>query len=144
MASPGASDARLLAALEAVDAGDLVGRLPAGLDTRLGGGSASLAPVDAQRVALARLVLADPHTLVLDEATALLDPAGARHLERSLRAVLGGRTVIAVAHRLQTARDADVVAVVDAGRVVESGSHDQLIAADGTYAALWRSWRAGS
>ena len=92
-------------------------------------------------MALARLVLADPHTLVLDEATSLLDPRAARHLERSLGAVLTGRTVVAIAHRLHTAHDADRVAVVDDGRVHELGSHDELLAADGSYAALWRSWR---
>jgi ABC-type multidrug transport system fused ATPase/permease subunit len=78
---------------------------------------------------------------VLDEATALLDPRAARHLERSLARVLEGRTVIAVAHRLQAARDADRVVVIDGGRVVEEGTHDELVAAGGSYAALWRSWQ---
>jgi ABC-type multidrug transport system fused ATPase/permease subunit len=101
-----------------------------------------LAPAEAQQVALARLVLADPHTLVLDEATSMLDPRAARHLERSLAAVLRNRTVIAIAHRLHTAHDADRVAVVAEGGITEIGSHDELLAADGAYAALWRSWRA--
>ena len=93
-------------------------------------------------MALARLVLADPHTLVLDEATALLDPRAARHLERSLSAVLEGRTVIAIAHRLHTAHDADRVAVVIDGLIAELGTHDELLAQNGEYAALWRSWRS--
>jgi len=78
---------------------------------------------------------------VLDEATSLLDPRAARHLERSLGAVLEGRTVVAIAHRLHTAHDADRVAVVDGGLITEIGSHDELIAADGAYAALWHSWQ---
>jgi ABC-type multidrug transport system fused ATPase/permease subunit len=94
----------------------------------------------AQQLALARVVLADPHTVVLDEATALLDPTTARTVERALAAVLHDRTVIAIAHRLQTAHDADRVAVMDAGRIVELGTHDELVAAGGRYAALWRSW----
>ena len=97
----------------------------------------------AQQLALARLVLADPHTLVLDEATSLLDPRAARHLERSLAAVLDGRTVIAIAHRLFSAHDADRVAVVEDGEITELGSHDELVAAGGSYAALWRSWNGG-
>ena len=101
----------------------------------------ALTEAQAQQLALARLVLADPHTLVLDEATSLLDPRAARHLERSLAAVVDGRTVVAIAHRLHTAHDADRVAVVEDGVVSEIGSHDELIARDGAYAALWRSWR---
>ena len=135
-----ASDAQILAALEAVDALGWVLALPEGLETRVGSGGHTLTPAQAQQVALARLVLADPHTLVLDEATSLIDPRAARHLERSLAAVLEGRTVIAIAHRLFTAHDADRVAVVEDGKVSEIGSHDELLDSDGSYAALWRSW----
>ncbi len=140
LSDPGASDDQLVRALEVVDALPVLERLPNGLDTLLGPGAAVLSPGEAQQLALARLVLADPHTLVLDEATALLDPRAARHLERSLARVLEGRTVIAVAHRLDAARDADHVVVVEDGRIVEEGTHDQLVAAGGSYAALWRSW----
>jgi ATP-binding cassette, subfamily C, bacterial len=94
----------------------------------------------AQQLALARVLLADPHTVILDEATALLDPTAARTAERALAAVLHDRTVIAIAHRLQTAHDADRVAVMDDGRIVELGSHDDLVARNGPYAALWRTW----
>jgi ABC-type multidrug transport system fused ATPase/permease subunit len=94
----------------------------------------------AQQLALARVLLADPHTVILDEATALLDPRAARAAERALAAVLHNRTVIAIAHRLQTAHDADRIAVMDAGRIIELGTHDDLITRDGPYAALWRQW----
>ncbi len=140
LARPTATDDDLLNALDAVDALAWATALPAGLDTELGTVGFQLAPSEAQRVALARLILANPHTLVLDEATALLDPRAARHLERSLSAVLTGRTVVAIAHRLHTAHDADRICVVADGRIVELGHHEDLVARDGTYAALWRSW----
>ena len=143
LARPGASEDDLHRVLAAVDALGWVGALPHGLATEVGSGAHPLTPAQAQQVALARLVLADPHTLVLDEATSLLDPRAARHLERSLAAVLRGRTVVAIAHRLHTAHDADRIAVVDAGRVTELGTHAELIATGGAYAALWESWSAG-
>jgi len=138
-AAPGATDDDMLDALVAVGA-DWYADLPDGLDTELGDGIRTLGPADAQQLALARLVLADPHTLILDEATAALDPTTARRTERALAAVLEGRTVIAIAHRLNTAHDADRVAVLEGGRVSELGSHDDLVRAGGAYAALWRSW----
>ena len=133
-------DDQIRRALAAVDGLDWAERLPDGLDTMVGSGQLTLSPAQAQQVALARLVLANPHTLVLDEATSLLDPRAARHLERSLAAVLDGRTVVAIAHRLHTGRDADRVAVVENGRISELGSHDELVTAGGAYAGLWRSW----
>ncbi|WP_052189510.1 ABC transporter ATP-binding protein [Streptomyces sp. NRRL S-1824] len=141
IAAPSATDAELRAALAAVGA-EWAGELPDGLDTDLGHAGHRPDGAQAQQLALARVVLADPHTLILDEATALLDPRTARHTERALAAVLEGRTVIAIAHRLQTAHDANRVAVMEDGRITELGAHDDLVAADGAYAALWRSWHA--
>ncbi|MGA5096456.1 ABC transporter ATP-binding protein [Streptomyces lavendulocolor] len=141
LARPGADDALAQRALDVVGAGDWAAALPDGLDTLVGSTGHDLTAAQAQQVALARLVLADPHTLVLDEATALLDPATARHAERAMAAVLGDRTVVAIAHRLHTAEDADRIAVVDKGRITELGSHHELLAAGGAYAALWRTWQ---
>ncbi|HEY5266029.1 MAG TPA: ABC transporter ATP-binding protein [Acidimicrobiales bacterium] len=141
LAQPDATDQEIEDALEAVDALQWVRQLPEGLKTELGTTGYPITPAQAQQLALARLVLSNPHTLVLDEATAMLDPRAARHLERSLSAVLEGRTVIAIAHRLHTAHDADRVCVVIDGVVAELGTHDELVALNGEYAALWSSWR---
>jgi ATP-binding cassette subfamily C protein len=138
LADPAAGDEALRAALATV--GARLDELPDGLDTRLGPGGHQPGGALAQQLALARVVLADPHTVVLDEATALLDPATARSTERALAAALAGRTVVAIAHRLHTAHDADRVAVLQDGCVTELGTHDVLLEAGGAYAALWRTW----
>ena len=141
LAREDSDDTAVWAALAAVGANEWVQRLPRGLDTRIGSGQQALTPAQAQQIALARLIIADPHTLVLDEATSLIDPRTARTLEGSMHALLEGRTVVAIAHRLHTAHDADRIAVVIDGRIVELGSHHQLVdREDGEYAALWRAW----
>ena len=141
LAKPDATSEEIENCLASVDALEWAKALPQGLETELGTTGFSLTPAQAQQLALARLVLANPHTLVLDEATALLDPRAARHLERSMSAVMSGRTVIAIAHRLHTAHDADRVCVVVDGKIAELGTHDELVALNGQYASLWRSWR---
>lgn len=133
-------DDAVWSALAAVGAEDWVRAFPGELGTLIGSGNQLLTPAQAQQIALARLIIADPHTLVLDEATSLIDPRTARTLEGSMHALLTGRTVVAIAHRLHTAHDADRIAVVIDGRIVELGSHDELVALNGEYAALWRSW----
>jgi ABC-type multidrug transport system fused ATPase/permease subunit len=140
LARESSPDDVVIEALRTVDAWDWVERLPEQLGTMLGSGHQKLTPAQAQQVALARLVVADPHTLVLDEATSLIDPHTARHLEGSMAALLQDRTVVAIAHRLHTAHDADRIAVVIDGRIAELGSHHELVEADGEYARLWRAW----
>lgn len=135
-----ATDQELLDALAAVGAGSWVGSLEHGIDTKVGAGGVELSPSQAQQLALARIIVMDPHTLVLDEATSLIDASDAENVERSLGALLAGRTVVAIAHRLHTAHDADRVAVMVDGRIVELGSHDDLVSRGGVYADLWEKW----
>jgi ABC-type multidrug transport system fused ATPase/permease subunit len=138
LAAPDADDDRLIAGLRRVDAG---WALAAGLDAMLGPEHRPLSTAEAQQLALARVVIADPPVVILDEATAGIDPASAGNVEAALAAALAGRTVIAIAHQLQAARSADRIAVVEDGRIVEEGAHAELLAAGGVYAGLWHAWQ---
>ncbi|GAA1684661.1 ABC transporter ATP-binding protein [Glycomyces endophyticus] len=140
LAAPEASDGALLDALALVDA-RWAADLPEGLDTMLGEEFHGLNLAESQQLALARVILADPDVVILDEATAGIDPGSAGNVEASLAAALHGRTVIAIAHQLQAAESADRIAVVQDGRVAEEGAHADLLEAGGVYAGLYRAWK---
>ncbi|MDX2948902.1 MULTISPECIES: ABC transporter ATP-binding protein [Streptomyces] len=140
LAKPDATDDDLRAALDRVDALTWAEALPDGLATVVGDGGHRLSGERTQALALARLILADPPLVILDEATAEAGSAGARTLEKAVARAVDGRTALIVAHRLSQAATADRVVVMEAGRVVESGTHDELHAAHGPYADLWSAW----
>ena len=136
--APGASRERVVAAAQLANAAPFIERLPDGYDTRLNQADTALSQGQCQLLAIARAALADPAVLILDEATSNVDTRTEMHIQQAMVRLMKGRTSLIIAHRLSTIRDADVILVLDNGRLVESGSHAELIARDGAYAALCR------
>ncbi|WP_330275558.1 ABC transporter ATP-binding protein/permease [Lentzea sp. NBC_00516] len=143
LAAPGAIDHDIHAALDATGAAGLLDLLPDGLDTMIGTGGHPLTDAQAQQVALARLLLADPELAILDEATAEAGSTHAGLLDRAAEAALRGRTGLVIAHRLSQAATCDRIVVMEHGRIIETGTHDELVAAGGVYGGLWSAWEAG-
>lgn len=150
MARPGATREEVVAAARAAQADDFIRALPQGYDTVYGSEGVHLSGGEAQRVSIARAILADRPIVVLDEATAFSDPENEHLIQKAFERLMAGRTVIMIAHRLSTVAGADQIVVVDGGRVVERGRHEELLAAGGTYARMWDrytqalSWGIGS
>ncbi len=136
-AHPDASDDEIMLATRRAQLGDFIKSLPSGLDTRVGERGLKLSGGEKQRVGVARAILGDPPILILDEATSSLDSGTEEEVQTALREAARGRTTLAVAHRLSTVAGADFILVLDDGRIIERGSHDELIALNGVYAELW-------
>ncbi len=141
---PDATREEVEAAARVAHADGFIRTLPQGYDTLIGERGVTLSGGQRQRLCIARAVLSRAQVLVLDEATSSLDPESEREVQAALAAVLPGRTALVIAHRLSTVTGADVIHVVEAGRIIESGSHTELLQAGGRYAALWELQTAGA
>lgn len=135
--SPDATKEKVIAAAKAAQCHDFIERLPQGYETRIGDKGVFLSGGEAQRICVARAILKNAPILVLDEATASLDPENEVEVQKAIDSLIKGRTVIAIAHRLKTIKDADRIIVLDNGRIKEEGTHDELIRKEGLYAHLW-------
>ena len=135
---PDATDAEVRAAASLARVDEIAERLPEGWDARVGEAGARLSGGERQRVSIARAILKDSPIVLLDEATAALDPINKRAVQQALQALTHNKTLVVVAHRLQTVQAADQILVLDEGRIVERGSHAELLGLEGRYAAFWR------
>jgi ATP-binding cassette subfamily B protein len=140
---PGATDAQVRHAAERAYALDFIESLPEGFDTLVGERGIKLSGGQRQRIAIARAILKDARILVLDEATSALDSESEVHIQQALAQAMAGRTTLVIAHRLSTIQAMDRILVMDAGRIIEQGSHRELLAGGGTYAALWAHQSGG-
>jgi ABC-type transport system involved in Fe-S cluster assembly fused permease/ATPase subunit len=141
---PGATRQDVEAAARAARIHDFIASTPLGYDTMVGERGLKLSGGEKQRVAIARTLLKDPPILIFDEATSALDSANERAIQAELRSAAQGKTTLVIAHRLSTVVDAHEILVMDAGHIIERGTHEQLLAQGGRYASMWALQRSGS
>ncbi|MBQ6264975.1 MAG: ATP-binding cassette domain-containing protein, partial [Clostridia bacterium] len=139
-ARPDASREEVLSALHAAQCDDIIEKLPQGIDTLIGSEGTYLSGGEQQRISLARAILKDAPIIVLDEATAFADPENEALIQKAFKELTKGRTVIVIAHRLSTVTGADKILVLDSGKVVQEGTHDELVNTDGLYSRMWTDY----